>query len=142
MRIAVTGGRDYANQARVDEALGAVHADSAITLLIHGRCTVIGDAGDPVFQGFDRLADNWARSRGIPVMEFPADWENIGTRPCSIGVNRAGRPYNKLAGFNRNIAMLEQGEPELLIVGPGGRGTAHCHAHALKRGIPSLEVHD
>ena len=125
--IAVTGGRDYSNRQRVFEALDEIQG---VTMLIHGAA-----------RGADTLAAEWARSRGIPLNAYHADWENIDVVPCRIRV-RDGRPYNALAGLTRNIEMLVAGQPDLLVVFPGGNGTAHCHREALRRGIPSLEIHD
>lgn len=129
MRVAVTGGREYHDERRVAEALDDLHQASPITLLIHGDAS-----------GADRLAAAWADAHGILPERHPANWDDIDTPPVAIEVNRAGRPYNKLAGFSRNIEMLVTSDPDLLVVFPGGSGTAHCHREALKRGIPTLEI--
>ena len=131
MIVAVTGGRDYANQARVDEGLDTVHGMTPITLLIHGAAS-----------GADTLAADWAERHGIPVKAFPARWDDLDAKPCRIRLNTFRKPYNALAGFTRNLQMLREGEPDLLVVFPGGSGTDHCHANALNMGIPSLEIHD
>jgi hypothetical protein len=136
IRVAVTGGRSYADQVRFDEAMDTVHGHHAISALAHGHCT---DPETDKLCGADLLADNWARRHGIPVTAFPADWHNLDVKPCRILVRR-GRAYNALAGPNRNVQMLEQFEPDILVVAPGGNGTDHCHANALNMGIPSLEI--
>jgi hypothetical protein len=61
--ILFTGGRDYANRARVR----AVLEDLQPELVIHG-------AG----RGADTLVDEVARELGFPVAAFPADWERYG----------------------------------------------------------------
>jgi hypothetical protein len=129
VRIAVTGGRYYSDRQRVFEALDSINRDAGpIAELIHGAAA-----------GADTLAAAWASERGIAITPYPANWDDIDTQPCRIGV-RNGRHYNKLAGLNRNREMLLAGEPQILVVFSGGTGTAHCHATALKMGIPTIEV--
>ncbi len=98
MRILVCGGRNYTGAATMNAELDVLHAERGITALIHGAA-----------RGADALADAWARSRGIPVTAFPAEWSKHG----------------KAAGFRRNETMLRNGKPELVVAFPGGRGTAH-----------------
>lgn len=127
--IAVTGGRSYGNAKRVAEALSKVHAATPITLLIHGAA-----------DGADTLAAQWAAREGISLDPQPADWGNLDAKPCRIKVGRNG-PYNALAGFARNLKMLDL-RPDLVVAFPGGPGTAHMTESALRRGIPVLEVDD
>jgi len=112
-KVLVTGGRDYADQSRVDEALDTVHADSPITVIIHGAAT-----------GADTLAADWARRHGIPTDPHPARWDDF-SEPC----------------VNRNQRMLAAlGTAGLCVALPGGRGTADMVARALKAGVSVLEV--
>jgi hypothetical protein len=67
-------------------------------------CVIHGGAN-----GADYIAGRWAQDTGgIPVEEFPADW------------NRHGNS----AGPIRNQEMLDKGKPDLVVAFPGGRGTA------------------
>ncbi len=75
-------------------------------------------------RGADLLAAAWARSRGIPARPFPADW------------NRDG----KAAGFLRNVRMLREGRPDLVVAFPGGKGTAHMVGLARRAGVAVLEA--
>jgi YspA, cpYpsA-related SLOG family len=130
MRVLVTGGRDYRDQRRVDEALDTIHAVTPIEVIIHGAAT-----------GADSLAADWAQRHRVPIDPFPADWENTDAMPCRIGVNRHGKRFNKLAGFNRNTRMVtELGTAGLCVVFPGGAGTQDCRAKALRAGIATLDV--
>jgi YspA, cpYpsA-related SLOG family len=113
MRILVCGGRDYSNGRALNEALDAIHAERPVTRLIHGAA-----------RGADSFAADWARSRGIPALRFPADWKKDG----------------KAAGFIRNTKMLREGRPELVVAFPGGKGTAHMVKSARDAGIAVLEV--
>ena len=55
-------------------------------------------------------------------MPFPADWSG-----------RSG-------GIDRNIQMLEDAEPNLIVAFPGGRGTAHMVKLARSTRTPLLVV--
>jgi hypothetical protein len=64
-RILVCGGRNYYNQARVNEVLDA-HKPSVI---IHGAA-----------RGADTLASRYASTTGIPQIACPADWAKHGLK--------------------------------------------------------------
>lgn len=123
VKVVVTGGRDYADQAAVFAFLDAIHAETPITLLIHGACG--WDADVPRehtalrLRGADRWADRWARSRGVSVLPIPARW-------------KAGGGH---AGPVRNGWMLDR-MPDLVVAFPGGAGTANCVRQAQVRGMP------
>lgn len=65
MDVVVFGGRDITVRALVFRVLDHVtqHPLFAMTRLISGKAP-----------GVDELAEQWARARGIPVLEFKADW--------------------------------------------------------------------
>lgn len=109
MRLLVCGGRRYSDRDHVFSSLDRAHAKRPVTLLIHGAGT-----------GADALADQWARSRGVPVKAFPADWDR----------------YGRGAGPIRNRAMLYDGQPEGVVAFPGGAGTGNMVALARERCLP------
>lgn len=113
MRILVTGGREYANAAVVSMALDAVHRKHGITLLIQGGA-----------HGADRLAVQWAVTRGIPWITEHANWKQ----------------YGKAAGILRNAAMLVKHKPEAVVAFPGGDGTADMIARAEAANVPVWRV--
>mgnify|MGYP005867213267 CR=1 FL=1 len=75
-------------------------------------------------RGADQLAEVYAEGRDINVTIFPAEW------------NKHGRA----AGFIRNKQMLDEGQPDLVVAFPGGRGTANMVDLAKKAGVSVLEV--
>jgi hypothetical protein len=109
MRIVVTGGRDFADEALVEKALGGVHRKHGIAALIEGEA-----------RGADRLCASWAERHAIPVERFPADWDRHGKR----------------AGHLRNQQMIDEGKPDAAVAFPGGRGTADMVARLTAQGIP------
>ena len=113
MKVLITGGRSYADRATVFRELDKLHAETTITVLIHGAAT-----------GADTLADSWAKSRGVEVIACPADWSRHG----------------RAAGPIRNKAMLTDHKPELLLAFPGGRGTANMIGQAQAAGVKVVVV--
>ena len=98
MKILVCGGRDYDSEIALSKVLDRLNDSENITELIHGGA-----------RGADTLAGQWARDRDIPVTVFHADWKRHG----------------KAAGVIRNQEMLVDGDPDIVLAFPGGRGTEH-----------------
>jgi hypothetical protein len=108
MRVLVCGGRDFEDQDFTDWALDAVHARRPISLVIEGGA-----------RGGDRCARKWAISRGIPYHTFEADWQR----------------YRLRAGFVRNQQMLDEGQPDMTLALPGGRGTTDMVLKSRAAGV-------
>lgn len=68
--------------------------------------------------GADTAALDWAHVRYLKTQIFYADW--------SVG---------RAAGILRNIEMLKESQPDLVVGFPGGTGTAHMIGIARKAGI-------
>ena len=113
MRLLVTGGRTYQDYKAVCHALDTLHAQTPITLLIHGNA-----------QGADTLARKWAYTRGVPHSSFPAEWDKHG----------------KAAGPIRNQQMLTEGHPNAYLAFPGGRGTQDMVSRCKRAGIPDAQA--
>jgi hypothetical protein len=123
VRVVVTGGRHYADRALVFAALDRIHAESPITLLVHGACGWNADDASTFerdIEGADGLADAWAIARGVPFERVPARWTTLGYA----------------AGPIRNRHMLDEWKPSLVLAFPGNRGTAGCVREAMRRRIP------
>jgi hypothetical protein len=58
-------------------------------------------------RGVDTMAGNFANKFHIPLKVFAADWNNMNAERVSVGTYHGGANYNKVAGYNRNIKMLE-----------------------------------
>lgn len=113
MRVLVCGGRDFADLAYVAGALDALHARYAFTHLIHGGAS-----------GADSMAAAWAISARVATLCFLAEWDEIGPK----------------AGPLRNSDMLNAGKPDLVVVFPGGRGTADMTRKAKAACVPVVEL--
>ena len=111
MRVLVCGGRDYTSLSRVCIELDKL--DPKPTLLISGHA-----------RGADQIAEQWAKENKIPTRLFPADWDK----------------YGKRAGYLRNVKMLEEGNPDLVVAFPGGKGTNMMIAIAESADIPVIKI--
>lgn len=108
MKVLVCGGRDYSDYAAVCKALDRW----AITTLAQGGA-----------RGADLLSRKWALERGVPFIQFDANWALHGKR----------------AGPIRNAQMLATFKPEMVIAFTGGRGTAHMREIAFLAGVPVMD---
>lgn len=117
MRILVCGGRDY-----TDIEGGATQLCEALaTIPLHPP-----EKGDVVFiTGCARGADQ------IPIYltEGDDEWGGLLKFPALWG------KYGPSAGPRRNIQMLEEGLPDLVIAFPGGKGTKHMVKIAKDAGV-------
>lgn len=109
MRVLVCGGRDFEDYSAVDKVLEELNKKTPISLIIQGGA-----------KGADSLAWDWAYVNQFPCVRYPALWYKHG----------------KAAGYIRNVQMLDEGKPDLVIAFPGGRGTAMMVELAEKAGIP------
>jgi hypothetical protein len=113
----VTGSRDWPSetlvQSAIRRAMGDLHSDLGTSefVVVHGACPT----------GADAMADRYARSIGIIVDAYPADWKTFGKR----------------AGHMRNRAMVDS-RPDILLAFNynSSRGTAHAYGCAIEAGLP------
>lgn len=126
MRVLVCGGRDYNDYDKVRKVLYDIADEFALwstpdeygNALPYGLEVIHGGA-----KGADDLADQWAVVNWCKIHEFKADWDKHG----------------KAAGYIRNKQMLEEGQPDLVIAFPGGKGTAMMKDIARKAGVEVRE---
>jgi YspA, cpYpsA-related SLOG family len=107
LKVAVTGGRWYDDQALVSDTLDLLRVQEGDFILLHGNAT-----------GADTLAKFWAIDRGIEHKPFKAEWSK----------------YGKPAGPIRNREMVA--EADMLIAFPGNRGTNDCIQAAIEANVP------
>ena len=105
-RILVCGGRDFSDTGRVYAVLDRLYCEHEFGVLIEGDAP-----------GADRIAGYWARKNGVDNLKFHADWEKHG----------------RAAGPIRNLKMLAEGKPDLVVafhVGPGTKNMVHLSEQA------------
>ena len=141
-RILVTGGRDYADAERVEEALASVLEELAGTGIEPGKVVLVHGAAS----GLDRLAAAVARQLGLQVEAHPADWRAPCRSSCPAPPSpshrrrrRDGTDYCPAVGVYRNADMVALGA-DLGLVFPGGNGTADCARRMRAAGIQVREI--
>lgn len=114
--VLVCGGRGWPatqeQRRQMKVALDELHLNRPIDILVTGGA-----------DGADRLADFWAKSKGIQRVVVPANWEGQGIS----------------AGPKRNELMLRLLLPNKVVAFPGGRGTADMVRRARQEGIYVVE---
>lgn len=115
MIVLVTGGRHYSDRGMVYVTLDKIHAETPITLLVHGDAP-----------GADTLADEWAEKNEVPKKPCPANWFPNGPQ----------LPMDRSAGPKRNSFMLTEYQPDLLVAFPGDNGTMDMIKKARAKKIP------
>jgi len=126
-RVLVFGSRNYRDRRRLYGVLDAVHASDPISCIIEGEMS-----------GADRLAREWAESRGVDVDPYPADWDNVDRPGAVVKTNSRGKLYDAAAGPFRNERMLREGQPQKAIGFPSdpiGKGTLDMAVRCLQYGI-------
>lgn len=113
MRILVCGGRDFSDSNLVSKVLNEYQSHKPT--IIHGAA-----------KGADSLSNYWAYENDCDVIAYPANWDK----------------YGKRAGYIRNVQMLNEGKPDLVIAFPGGKGTQMMINLAEAAGIPVVKIND
>lgn len=57
--------------------------------------------------GADKLGEDFARKHNFKVEPFPAKWSDLTELPQFIKLDKNNKPFNVLAGHNRNTRMAE-----------------------------------
>ena len=73
-------------------------------------------------QGADKLGERYAAEHFLDIKRFPADWDNLDVVPCNVKYNKYNKPYNALAGHNRNKDMAMYANA-LIAFDTGTKGT-------------------
>jgi len=106
MKTIIAGGRDYKFTPSDIQTLNKLLITQHITEVVSGAA-----------RGADTCGEEWAAKHGLPVKQFPANWDK----------------YGKSAGFKRNKQMAEYADAAVLF--PGGAGTDSMFELARKHGL-------
>lgn len=114
MIVLVCGGRDFDDEELLFSTLDDLSKNECtITDIISGGA-----------RGADALAERWATLRGVARTTYPAQWKMQG----------------KGAGMIRNLRMLVEGKPHLVVAFPGGKGTHNMTVVAMQHGVEVREI--
>jgi hypothetical protein len=115
VRVLITGSRDYEDTFQFNETLDELLKSYDDPIIIAGGA-----------KGADRLAKEYAHMNYLRYLEFPANWPK----------------YKKKAGTLRNLQMLDEGKPHLVIAFPleGSIGTWHMVKIARERDVEVIVI--
>lgn len=127
MKAVIAGSRSIKDYALVKQIIEDTIANEDLTLtaVISGRA-----------YGVDRLAEQWANEVGLPIIEMPADWNDVSSPQAVVKYNQQGKPYNAIAGHWRNEAMAKAGDILILIHDGVSTGSLNMLEQAKKHGLP------
>lgn len=75
-------------------------------------------------RGPDDMIIRWCEENDFPWVEFPADWDNVEAAGAVVRKTASGKPYNAMAGHQRNEEMA-QAATHLWVMWDGiSKGTA------------------
>lgn len=127
MKVIVAGSRNIRDIRIVSNAIKNSGFD--VTEIISGGA-----------YGVDQLGEKYAQANNIKLTIVRAEWDNLEATPCSIAISdKTGRPYNRLAGFNRNEKMADMADA-LIVVHNNTPGSLHMKSIAKLKGLPIFEV--
>jgi hypothetical protein len=128
MKTIIAGSRHYKSfRPHIIETIIKYINDGMITEVL------CGCAG-----GADTLGKQIAESQNIPVIDYPADWDNLSIEPRKIKTNKFGKKYNLLAGLIRNENMANGAEFLIAVWDKKSGGTKHMIDTMAKLNKPML----
>lgn len=113
MRVIIAGSRSISDFRVVVRAVN--RTGFVITEVISGAAR----------RGVDAHGESWAKSRGIPILRRPANWN----------------AYGKAAGYRRNAEMAVIAEALIAVWDRKSKGTAHMISIMRGKRKP-IEVYD
>lgn len=85
--------------------------------------------------GIDTYGAEFAHWKGIPIIPFPADWDNLNAPGAVIKKNKRGKLYNVRAGHDRNQRMADYADVLLAIWDGRSTGTEDMMRRAGAAGL-------
>jgi hypothetical protein len=86
--------------------------------------------------GADAMIIRFCKEHGFPWAEFPADWDDVKAPGAVVRPNKiTGKPYNIVAGHQRNRQMAIAGTDLLSFFDGSSKGTLNMIATAKECGI-------
>lgn len=107
MKVLISGSRDYNYYGVFKRAMIDVLSELQYKLYFRKKDVEIVEGGA---WGVDYMARRFAKESSYILKDFPADWDNLDPQKekVSVAYNQyTGTNFNKLAGINRNIKMMD-----------------------------------
>lgn len=110
-RILVSGSRKWTDRATMENVLKAYFEQDDVCL-IEGAA----EGADLMSKSLYEELKVKHKRKGSELLEFPAKWKDIEGKPAQqIGIRKDKTKYWKAAGPARNIQMLEEGRPDIVL---------------------------
>jgi YspA, cpYpsA-related SLOG family len=109
VKVIVAGSRNIPDTSWLTVEKAVYKTDWIISEIVSGTA-----------KGIDTYGEQYGEKRGIPVKQFPADWDNLGKR----------------AGFIRNAEMAAYADALIAIWDGKSRGTLHMINTMVEAGKP------
>lgn len=117
MRFAIIGSRTFDNYELLKQTISKYEN---IELIISGGA-----------QGADTLGAKYANENNIPLKILKPQWNDLNAQPCVIKY-KYGKPYNVLAGFNRNTNIINNATHVIAFWDGKSNGTKDSIAKAIE----------
>lgn len=100
MKVIIAGGREFLDYKTLCEKCDNILKNQSDIEIVSGKA-----------KGADSLGEKYAKERGYPVKEFPANWNDVKDKPqAEIRTTKSGKPYWVKAGHFRNEEMAKYGD--------------------------------
>lgn len=116
VRVLVCGSRNLWDYWFVDQLLTRIQHN--------GENRKVIEVAEGGATGIDACAAAWAITNDVPLKTYNADWKRFGPA----------------AGPMRNMRMLREFDPDLVVAFPGGKGTRNMVNLARAAGVQVLEA--
>jgi len=113
-KIVIAGGRTFSDQPSMNG-----HMDALLSNLTEPAVIISGTA-----RGADQCGEVYAQSRGLAVIQMPADWDTHG----------------KSAGYKRNQAMADIADGVVVFWDGESRGSQHMIDIAQRMNLPTRVI--
>tara|TARA_R110000868_G_scaffold12456_25_gene59642 strand:+ start:3796 stop:4200 length:405 start_codon:yes stop_codon:yes gene_type:complete len=127
MKLIIAGGRDFSDYNLLKtEVMKFILENNGVP----GNIEIISGKA----KGADSLGERFSKEWNFPVIEMPADWDNLDCPQVWIKYNNQGKPYNSAAGTIRNEEMAKIATHCICFFN-GSKGTANMIENAKKHNL-------
>lgn len=117
-KVVICGSRTFSDFDLLEEKTLSALKERNISFEEYNVVVISGEA-----KGADELGERFAEKYNLEVERYPAKWDDLTAEPCKVKYNKWGKPYNCLAGLNRNTEMLEEGNLVIMFHDGVSKGT-------------------
>ena len=121
MKVIIAGSREFNDYEKLYNFCEKVLANQKDIEIVSGTAS-----------GADKLGERYAKEKGYKLKEFPAKWTDLDATPCSVKYDKNKKPYNVLAGLNRNEKMAKYADALIVFWNGKSSGTKNMIESATK----------